>query len=463
MLIRVRTNVGLWRIENLDTKTTKTSHILEGIKKTRPNVVFEKPLSKDPSCSSPIEENKTLEEQKIGHGSMIFCRVDAGTCVEIIGVSTNTGNGVQQNTDSSQNSNPNINMKRKIMKDGSIQLVHDDTAATKNGFRPGMLALRDMKKSWTLAEFVHMDSQFSFKIKRQKEAWSKGCSLDSACCGGFQNYLREFNFSRQRFGYLYGSVDDDNMKVKVECIYEPPQEADPDSAEGFIALEDPNEEVVEQLAEMLGLKRVGWIFGHPPREKGFQMTSSEILMAAELQLEAADGVEKTPFVTVKVSVGEDGNASFEAFQVSLQCMQMVAEEALEIGEKPGFCDVNETFTAIQEGKNSKTVENNFFLMLVPIEQHQSDTFICKFPEANRDHGRGQTHDEMKRQLSKSGSQGWSFIDLLSDFQLLIYLCKHLDFATDMPKICTSIKDREIPLDEGYKIIIASMAGMDGSY
>jgi len=42
MLIRVRTNVGLWRIENLDTKTTKTSHVLEGIKKTRPNVVFEK-------------------------------------------------------------------------------------------------------------------------------------------------------------------------------------------------------------------------------------------------------------------------------------------------------------------------------------------------------------------------------------------------------------------------------------
>eukprot|EP00957_Ditylum_brightwellii_P187234 14259959-Ditylum_brightwellii.AAC.1 len=92
-------------------------------------------------------------------------------------------------------------------------------------------------------------------------------------------------------------------------------------------------------------------------------------MAAELQLEAADGVEQTPFVTVKVTVGDDGNVSFEAFQVSRQCMEMVAEQALEVGPNPGFCYVNETFTAIQEGKASKTVENNFFLTVVPIVQH----------------------------------------------------------------------------------------------
>jgi len=168
-------------------------------------------------------------------------------------------------------------------------------------------------------------------------------------------------------------------------------------------------------------------------------------------------------VTVKVTVGDDGNASFEAFQMSLQCMEMVAESALDVGPQPGFSYVNDTFTLIQEGKESKTAENNFFLTLVPIVQHTSQTFICEFPLANRDHGMPQTKDQMKRQLAKSGKQGWEFIDLLSDFALLLYLCNFLDLKSDMPKICLSVTDREVPLDEGYKIIIASAAGMDSSY
>lgn len=193
------------------------------------------------------------------------------------------------------------------------------------------------------------------------------------------------------------------------------------------------------------------------------MSSTEVLMAAELQLESAGGASATPFVTVKVTVGPDGNASFEAFQMSLQCMEMVAEQALEVGPNPGFCGVNETFTVIQEGKESKTVENNFLLTLVPIVQHQSKTFITQFPMANREHGPAQTQEEMKHQLSKSGIQGWTFIELLSDFSLLLFLCNMLELSSDMPKICSSVVNRDIPLEEGYKIIITSMAGMDSSY
>lgn len=47
-------------------------------------------------------------------------------------------------------------------------------------------------------------------------------------------------------------------------------------------------------------KKVGWIFAHPPREEGFLFSSAEVITAATLQLEAADGVNDTPFVTVKV-------------------------------------------------------------------------------------------------------------------------------------------------------------------
>ena len=80
-------------------------------------------------------------------------------------------------------------------------------------------------------------------------------------------------------------------------------------------------------------------------------------------------MERTPFVTVKVTVGDNGNTSFKAFQVLWQCMEMVAEDSLEIGSDPGFCVVNDTCTDLQEEKESCTVENNFFLTVVPIVQH----------------------------------------------------------------------------------------------
>lgn len=39
----------------------------------------------------------------------------------------------------------------------------------------------------------------------------------------------------------------------MECVYEPPQE---DFPEGFELKEDPKTDTVEELAELLGLKRV---------------------------------------------------------------------------------------------------------------------------------------------------------------------------------------------------------------
>jgi nuclear protein localization family protein 4 len=316
--------------------------------------------------------------------------------------------------------------------------------------------------AWTLNEFVAMDSQFEFKLKRQEEAVCKGVSLDIPSISNFQAHLQRFQFQRKRIGFLYGTFEENNTKVRVEAIYEPPQQPDPEAAEGFEQLEDPLEETVEQIAQLCGLRKVGWIFGHAPREP--VLTSAEIIMAAELQLEAAGGVEETPFVTVKVTAASDGTVSVEAFQVSQQCMAMVAEEALEIGPNPSTCQVNETFTAIQEGKESKTVENSFFLTVVPIVQHTSELFVAQFPRLNRDlDDRTPSKDELKKQLAKSGSAGWSFMDLLADFNLLIYLSNFLDLNQDFPKICQSVVNRDIPLDDGYKILIASVAGLDSAY
>ncbi|KAL7484512.1 hypothetical protein ACHAW6_010159 [Cyclotella cf. meneghiniana] len=502
MIVRIRTNMGLWRTTL--PAGAKSNDVLAAISQTRPDVVYETPLSLDPKCERPLDPQRTLEQQGVTHGGMIYCRVDGSTCAEnTVKEKEEEGPAVATDAGSSAHTaNAGGTTKRIIDKDGSIKLVHAEgassTAAEAKGFRKGQLALRDMKMAWTLAEFTAMDDQYNFKIKRQESSFvgSGGVRLESSAVDDFQSYLRRFSFLQQRFGWLYGRFEDEktdneeeekktpnttgwgariytepkekrrkNKQVIVEAIYEPPQQPDPAAAEGFVILDDPDEENVEALSQMLGLTKVGWIVGHPPREKGFQLSSAEIIMAAELQLESAGGVEPTPFVTIRVTVDDDGNVVVEAFQVSLQCMEMVAEEALEVGPNPGFCYVNETFTAIQEGKPSATVENNFFLTVVPIHRYQSEMFVSMFPRANRayDDRGGQSHEEMKRQLSKSGQSGWTFVDLLSDFALLLYLCKFLDVQTDMAKICESVKDREILLDDGYKIIISSMAGMDGSY
>mmetsp|Transcript_1341 Transcript_1341/g.1591 ORF Transcript_1341/g.1591 Transcript_1341/m.1591 type:complete len:507 (+) Transcript_1341:96-1616(+) len=506
MIIRIRTNVGQWRVEKTIQPSSTPDDIVEELKQTRPYLEFTMPLSSDPGCTRPLDNTKTLQDQNLSHGSMVYCRVDPSSAIssEPPGAA-NTNGGVSSGSADSSKADAGVGvgdakaMKRIIKQDGSIELVHDPSiVSSDNAFRKGMMPLRDMKMQWTLKEFVAMDEQFNFKIARQKERWvgEGGVSLDQNSANDFQSYLRTFMFQRQRFGYLYGKFIDvpqteeeknasalpkretlfgtelpgteikhvtKNQQVVVEAIYEPPQEADPNAPEGFIALDDPMEEQVESIANLLGLRKVGWIFGHPPREEGFQMSAAEVIMAAELQIECAEGIQETPFVTVKVTAGDDGNVSFEAFQVSKQCMEMVAEEALEVGENPGFCYVNDTFTAIQEGKESRTIDNNFFLTVVPIKQHATEMFVSEFPKANRDHDtRQQSHDEMKRQLSKSGSAGWTFIDLLADFNMLIYLTKFLD-ASDITKICKSISDRDIPLEEGYKLIIASMAGLDGAY
>ena len=413
---------------------------------------------------------------------MIHCRVDPSTCHEI------------KNDDESSKKHYDVHTqtKRTIDKDGNVKLITLDPTDNPNAFRKGMLALRDIKKHWKLSDFMEMDEQYQFKIQRQANSYIEpkgGLSLDMEAAIDFQNMMTSFQFQRSRFGYLYGTVETPQLpepkydqygniigdpphprsKVKVECIYEPPQEADPNTPEGFHVLDDPNEEQVEHLAKLLGLQKVGWILGVPPRPKGFTFSSAEIIMAAEMQLEAADGVKPTHFVTVLVTSklsenSENKNISFEAFQMSLQCMEMVAEGAIEIGPDPKLCQVNETFTALQESKESKTVENDFFLTVVPIVQHSSTIFVHQFPKANRDFlGQIQNADQMKQQLSKSGSQGWDFIDLLSDFHLLLYLMKFLNQEEDMPNICKSVIDRDVPLANGYKIIISSMAGMDTHY
>jgi len=53
--------------------------------------------------------------------------------------------------------------RKKIGADGSIVAVEYEETQRDRGFRPGMPRLRDIKKAWTLTDFLEMDEQVKRK------------------------------------------------------------------------------------------------------------------------------------------------------------------------------------------------------------------------------------------------------------------------------------------------------------
>ena len=270
MIIRVRTNTGMLRANITEESSPTAASILHALKQDRPNLTLTSPLSYDPKGERTIEDlSLTLEECQLQHGSMVYCSVEESTVTMAAAAADHHNNNSNNNNNSNSNNNSNVGggqmtVKKVIQKDGSIVTTYEEGAGSKNGFRAGMRSLRDIKMSWTLNEFMAMDAQYEFKISPQKESHcTGGVSLESNAVNFFQSYLRTFDFKKSRLAYLYGTFheneEDKSCKAVVEGIYEPPQE-------GFLELlDDPMEEKVSWVAEKLGWKKVGWIFGHPYR------------------------------------------------------------------------------------------------------------------------------------------------------------------------------------------------------
>ena len=173
MLIRVRTNAGLWRVPDL-TPSSTVADLLHSIALVRPSVEYTSPLCSDPACKSPLvangDEDKTLGELGLQNGSMIYCGVVPETCAEAKppAAAASSGSG-GDDAPTSATAGGGGTMKRVIGKDGSIKLVPAEEADGTGGddgrgFRKGQMALRDMKMQWTLAEFTAMDDQYVFKV-----------------------------------------------------------------------------------------------------------------------------------------------------------------------------------------------------------------------------------------------------------------------------------------------------------
>ena len=253
------------------------------------------------------------------------------------------------------------------------------------------------------------------RIERQETPHCVSVSFDANAANVFQSYVNyTLGFKQVRFGWLYGTRDDEG-KARVEVIYEPEQEGTEEDVEVLEdTLEDHN---ADAIAEAMGLSRVGCIISTPKDDRDFTLSAGEVARIARLQSKYGKD-----FVTAVVSTFEDEDdnwqVSFEAFQLS-----DLAIKIYDRGWFTGKCASDEdgeelkgvsklTNEVMVERKDVFDVDNDFFLVTVPILDHEG-AISTTFPVENRLHPI-QTVEDLKDVL-----EGQTDAERLRDFHVLL--------------------------------------------
>lgn len=291
------------------------------------------------------------------------------------------------------------------------------------------------------------------KVTRQENPHCELVSFDRDAANAFQSYVNEsLAFGVKRGGFMFGRVSEEG-KVEVDFIYEPPQQG---TEESLILLRDSSEErLVDAIAVGLGMRRVGFIFTQSisQNKKDYTLSNAEVLQAAELHAEG--DLKEWVTAVVKLEVNEDGGADvhFEAFQMSDMCVRLFKEGWFEtkIGE-----DVDPKLSIMKKDvvvgvKDTKEVDNDFFLVVVKIFDHQGP-LSSTFPIENRN--TPVTMRALKCHLDRTKS--FPFVKRISDFHLLLLLARFLDLNADVPALAECVQTQS-SVPEGYQLLIESMA------
>lgn len=330
IVVRVQTKVGTWRLSDIPLSCT-ISQLKERIAAEYAVPADHQRISSDIRGKEEIPDSTSLKDLNARNGHRVFFSSD-------VEFGAGGGTGVKTGVD----------------KNGNLVLKPADTA--KRGFRPGLLPLSNIKRSWGIGEMEALDAQYTYEFKDPLKLECETCVMETQAADIFTTYAKQTKFA-PRAAFLYGRYSEDGSSTEVHAIYEPPQSVD---EFGAIEVHDeaPDAQLrVDAVARGLCLTKVGVMFCHAYRKTKTAMSSMEVLFAAEQQLESCDGdIDATPnrFVTVVVRQTEEGLADFQAFQVTRQCMEMVAKGMLLWGmEDPYQCDIHEMFTALTVKHNKE--------------------------------------------------------------------------------------------------------------
>uniref|UniRef100_A0A8C5BY47 NPL4 homolog, ubiquitin recognition factor n=1 Tax=Gadus morhua TaxID=8049 RepID=A0A8C5BY47_GADMO len=276
----------------------------------------------------------------------------------------------------------------------------------------------------------------------------------------FLDYWRKTG--SQRMGYLYGRYTEHKdiplaIRAEVAAIYEPPQNATQNSLE---LLEDPRAAAVEEIAAKLGLVKVGWIFTdlisedtrigtvrYSRNQDSYYLSAEECITSGYFQnlhsnpcRLSRDGHFGSKFVTVVATGGPDNQVHFESYQVSNQCMALVRDECLlpcrdapELGYAKESSSEQYVPDVFFKDKDKFGNDVTFLARPLPVEYLIIDitttfpkdpqfTFSSteRFPIENRD-VLGETQDFHSLSTYLSQSSSTSFLNIVSDFHLLLFL------------------------------------------
>lgn len=135
IIIRVRTQLGTWRLQNVSPSDTLGS--LRVRLETEHRTDLEgRSFTLDPGGSKPLADDLTVSKADLSNGTMIYAMIDVAHTIFC------------------DVAHP---IMKTIAKDGTI--VATEGPDDSKGFRHGMPSLRDMKMQWTLNQFIAMDEQ----------------------------------------------------------------------------------------------------------------------------------------------------------------------------------------------------------------------------------------------------------------------------------------------------------------
>lgn len=268
--------------------------------------------------------------------------------------------------------------------------------------------------------------------------------------------------------------------VRVEVIYEPPQMGDGETyrlgeescdghgkgagdgegGSGGGAASVDIDSRAERLAGWLGLRQVGIVFSARPRRCLLSGRDVAVVAEAMLSVERRYGAAAAAsFVAIVVTLAEDGQTLFEAYQISEQAVAMVRAGVVKPAaeQKPNSGKLLTSEPVFVEGKEVTAVHTEFFLVNVRIRAHDG-WLRSAFPVESRELA-PQTVGHMAGALDT----GMPFYRRVSDFHLLLFLSNMLDMDVDMPRLAAAVAhQRELTPDEdGYRLMIEAIANPSG--
>jgi len=365
-----------------------------------------------------------------------------------------------------------------------VYLLYDGERKVHSTVRASTL---DFGSKTTIADLMARQT----RIKRQETAHCLSCHFDSGAAIAFQEYWSFLGFKQPRVGFLYGTVEPSTSEpgrgsVRVEFIYEPPQDNTPDQI--CLTRNAREEKRVEHLAKSLGMQQVGIIFAVTDDAElrvklRYKMNAKELMLAAELHNEFNSAISAMragesevithPLFVVAIAVRSQSNdqVSLDTFELSDQCLKLseegwfseplISSAAPASNEDPKLMGGPGSLVCMRDGeravvdgvleKYSEFVDIDYFLNAVPILQHEG-MLSCRFPVENRlIIATTSTLETHIRSTSKP------YVKRISDFHLLLFLSAHLD-ANDMSLLADAVRARS-SITEGYQHIINDLAGI----